>query len=92
MQCLATKLKVWNLKVFGNVSDKVKQVKESVKIAKSQFDRLYDQSKILFNQSRVTHTRAILTEVEFWRQKVTIRWLKAGDCLTSTHWFDIKGI
>ncbi|KAG6527939.1 hypothetical protein ZIOFF_010074 [Zingiber officinale] len=82
---LKAHLNWWNVDVFGNIHEKVKQAEERL----SEAEKVFDLSPNVENRAQLSLCEAQLYRVLnmeeiFWRQKAAVRWMGERDLNTKT--------
>ncbi|XP_027118540.1 uncharacterized protein [Coffea arabica] len=73
-------LQAWNVQVFGNIFNKVKEAEAVLKQREARFDNERDSaSRAALEEAKSLYARSLAWECEYWRQKAGIKWLQVGD-------------
>lgn len=79
-------LKEWNIYVFGNVQEDIKNVKHSIQELQTQTQ---DHNTILTEQNLQYELHELLKREEcLWKDKAKARWIQEGD--THTRYFHLS--
>ncbi|XP_071920627.1 uncharacterized protein [Coffea arabica] len=77
-------LRGWNVQVFGNIFNRVREAEVDLKQREAQYDIQRDSGSIsALEEAKAIHARSLAWECEYWRQKAGIRWLQVGDANTA---------
>ncbi|XP_071909704.1 uncharacterized protein [Coffea arabica] len=70
----------WNVQVFGNIFNRVREAEVVLKQREEQYDIERDSgSRSALEEAKAVYARSLAWECEYWRQKAGIRWLQVGD-------------
>ncbi|XP_071917069.1 uncharacterized protein [Coffea arabica] len=73
-------LQAWNVQVFGNIFNKVKEAEAVMKQREERFDNERDSvSRAALEEAKSRYARTLAVECEYWRQKAGIKWLQVRD-------------
>ncbi|XP_071939796.1 uncharacterized protein [Coffea arabica] len=73
-------LRGWNVQVFGNIFNRVREAEVVLKQREEQYDIGRDSgSRAALEEAKAVYARSLAWECEYWRQKAGIRWLQVGD-------------
>ncbi|XP_027158457.1 uncharacterized protein LOC113760083 [Coffea eugenioides] len=73
-------LQLWNVQVFGNIFNKVREAEAIMKQREEQFDNGRDTaSRAALEEAKAVYARSLTFECKYWRQKAGIKWLQVGD-------------
>lgn len=77
---LKSSLRIWNRVVFGNIFERLKKAEQEAKEALERYEQNpTPEFRSEMNKSAAEYILRLKMEDDYWRQKVTLKWVAEGD-------------